>query len=403
MMETAAEVRRMQAQATRDEQMRRTLVGLFDALPRERKRQLALKRFSQIGFLVSIILVVGVMLIDGIAACVVWGQTGHLQFPGGPPDFQMLTLPLIFWGVASLLYFPNRYVYASIDAFLRVVVTGDVALAPMAGAQPMAELPVAGEDIGPLLRWNSIQMTRARRILTPMTYLMGGFLAVVGLVLGGAVLAFPLGVTNSVDVALTALILALGLLLIGGGAALIVAGWRAGQQVAGLLRDLAVTADANGLAWADPAWRTRRHMRLAWRDVRSFSVATYQREPNGNEWQVYILDGGATRLLWALPFFPSAEKAAAHTRLAGLIVGATGLPLRDITPGLVALGSVIRSANPLFQTKAEKALAATQPTIPGVPLRAMRRWTYGFYGVLGLTLAVTLAYGALSVVATFVR
>lgn len=291
----------------------------------------------------------------------------------------------------------------------RAQATRDDRMAPLAAPQPLAStvggLPTVGDHVNPLLRWNGQQLANMRQFGATGAIFAGAAIIIVGVLVG--LLPIPLLTSGSgnapISIAIASGIGVVALALIGLGVWARVGGWRANRLSKWMCDPLTVTANADGLAWEDPAWRTRQQMRLAWRNVRSFSVATYQREPNESKWRVYILDGDATRLLWALPFFPSAEQSAVHNRLAGLIVGATGLPLRDITPGLDALGAAIRSANPLLQTKAEKAFAATQPIIPGVPIRAMRRWAYGFYSVLAASLVVTLAYGALSIVAWFVH
>ena len=138
--------------------------------------------------------------------------------------------------------------------------------------------------------------------------------------------------------------------------------------------DLRMTVGAEGLAWTDDTWHGRGPMRLNWHDARSFCVTTYRPAPDSEQWQVYMLDGGHTRLIWILWPSASAHLHAAHDRLASLIVGATSQPLRDMTPGVVALGANIRATNPLERSKAAQAFAAAQPVIPGAPVAAMRRW-----------------------------
>ncbi len=397
----AREVAQMRNQALVEEQWRRTILHALDVQGNERRRWGATQRLVMRAVVVAtVVWIVGCAIIVGNLT-LTNVQSGHFSLAPLRDDIPLIQFPIFLWPGLLFTALPRRALLACVDTLARIAASGDVQLVPRAAVQPVArattERATNGEVIGPLLRWQSAASIQARRGAALVAQWTGGCVLVMSAIcLAVAVAAFQTSLFGSGFFLLTGAALACV------GVWACVTGWRVRREGEWMLRPLHVTATTDGLAWADPAWRTRREMRLAWRDVRSFSVVTYRRTGLVPEWQAYLLDDGQTRLLWALPPEPPGDHLAAHERLAGLIVSATGLPLRELTPGVVALGAAIGGARP-FQTKMNKAFIATQPSVPDLPLPALRHWYRRYFGFYVIVLALDLLLVILTVIAQFVH
>ncbi|HEU5440421.1 MAG TPA: hypothetical protein VFU88_14105 [Ktedonobacterales bacterium] len=266
----------------------------------------------------------------------------------------------------------------------RAAVDGDAALAPLAAEQPE---PLRAEDVSALpVALDALQRpiaTFAWALVLGITcWALAGVLGLMALVLAAVSVhdesaRLALGIIAGLTIFCTLL----GVLLL-----------RQRRQ-----RSLHVVADDEGVAWRY-GWRRRR---IAWRDCRSFTTLSYRSQTDGRRYFIYALEAPTAVLLWEQNAQSTPEERAAHAALCRRIASATGLPLRDLTAGIVQLQQQKQEAkdpvetfdhaangyrvtttvetNPIITTP-----VALPPTVPTLPAQRSVPWGCLAWAVLVL-------------------
>jgi hypothetical protein len=166
-------------------------------------------------------------------------------------------------------------------------------------------------------------------------------------------------------------------------------------------RSFLVTVQPEGVSWEANESTGIHQEYLAWSQADALCVAEYRPSPVDTGHRLYVLQAGKTRLAWQWSSAAPAEERAACEVLVRLAAVKTGLPLRDLMPGIRVLEGAIHAATLWNRSgrRAQRPPAQDQLDIPGVPLEAIRVWNRAYAslllasGVLSLAIEALLLFG----------
>jgi hypothetical protein len=159
--------------------------------------------------------------------------------------------------------------------------------------------------------------------------------------------------------------------LIAMGVRALVAGIFSTRRRAAQQRGFVVTADELGLTFRQPTW-SRRDRRILWKEIESFASLPYAdslvlssvaREP---ERIVYLIDGGAHRLMWEISLKASSDPLIGASddgqNLAAMIARRIGLPVLDLNDVAVEIAKRLGHFEERFLDEAQAVAVIERDT-----------------------------------------
>jgi hypothetical protein len=231
----------------------------------------------------------------------------------------------------------------SVASARQAAVAGDDTRAPRADPQPAPPLTYSlapGVSLGPLRQ--SLGTRHSSWLVMLILSILFGLIAAL---MGGLLASTANGDGNQTLAGLIVLGIAAFLLLL---CALAI--WR----IVALTRPFFAEADDWGLRWREAGRRS--YKKLPWHEAQAFIVLRNSATGERPRRAAYALVGREVSLAWRSTATDATSAQQAHERLAGLIVGRTKLPLRDIT-GDVEMAQTTEDFDP---TTAPAARISTQ-------------------------------------------
>ncbi len=318
-------------------------------------------------------------------------------------SLDVLTYPWSYFLLLPAFYFSRRNSREGRAVLVQLAAFGDKRIAPLAEPQPEPlapeDIPTDGETIGPVAPLWSLQNLnmssgagKGLYAIAVMPIILGGLAILLALLLT----AGAFGSLGTVGILVGSFLLLVGTGLVGMGLWLIRSARRAIRKAYAHERPFEVTVESAGVSRDAYYAEGMRREYLDWRDVDVFCVAEYRDTENPEGHFLYFLQAGATRLAWEWSSETPDEEGAASDLLVGLAMAQTGLPLRDLTPGISALSAALGHDPSLKRTPADQEFAALQPDMLSAWLARLNAWNR-------YILALLIASGLLALVSGVVK